>query len=97
MKTKQQLILTEEDKKLLSQPSPENPCDYCLTKRWNCCGCDKQKKYDEMLKPYKDRGLLEYKMIIEEIKKENRKIMWIQGEINSLEAELPKELRCYVK
>lgn len=90
------IVFSEEDKNLLAQPLPENPCNHCLTKRWSCCGCDKQKKYDEKLKPYKDRSLLEYKMIIEEIRKKEREIMWTQGEINSLKAELPKELR-YIK
>ena len=46
-----------------------------------------------MLKPYKDKGLLEYKMTIEKIKENKHRIMWIQGEINSLKAKLPKELR----
>ena len=36
---------------------------------------------------------VEYKMTIEEIRKKEREIMWIQGKINSLKAKLPKELR----
>lgn len=89
-----EIVFSEEDKNLLAQPfTMMNPCNYCRTERWSCCGCDKQKRYDEMLKPYKDKGLLEYKMIIENIREKNREIMWIQGRINSLKAELPKELR----
>lgn len=87
------IVFSEEDKNLLAQPLSENPCNHCLTERWSCCGCDKQKKYDEMLKPYKDKGLLEYKMTIEKIKENKHRIMWIQGEINSLKAKLSKELR----
>lgn len=87
------IVFSEEDKNLLAQPLPENPCNYCLTKRWSCCGCDKQKKYDEMLKPYKDRGLLEYKITIDKIKENKHRIMWMRGEINSLKAKLPEELR----
>lgn len=51
------IVFSEEDKNLLAQPLSENPCNHCLTERWSCCGCDKQKRYDEMLKPYKDKGL----------------------------------------
>lgn len=92
-----EIVFSEEDKKLLSQPLPQNPCDYCLTKRWSCCGCDKQRSYDEKIKPYKDSGIFEYKMIIDEIKEKKLKIMWTQGKINRLKAELPKELRDYVR
>lgn len=89
-----EIVFSEEDKNLLAQPfTMMNPCNYCRTERWSCCGCDKQKRYDEMLKPYKDKGLLEYKMTIEKIKENKHRIMWIQGEINSLKAKLPKELR----
>ena len=88
-----EIVFSVEDKILLAQLFSENPCNHCLTERLSCCGCDKQKKYNEMLKPYKDKGLLEYKMTIEKIKENKHRIMWIQGEINSLKAKLPKELR----
>lgn len=56
---KEQTIYTfsDDDLKLLKQPIPINPCSHCLDSG-SCCGCPEERKYQTIIKPYRDNNLL---------------------------------------
>lgn len=56
IETKQ--IFDENDRKLLAQPLPENPCSTCGAGA-ECCGCPKGNAYEKAIQPYKDANIFE--------------------------------------
>lgn len=92
---KQEIILADEDKYLLSKSLPSNPCyDRCdAIDRRSCCGCHLEKEYIEKVKPYKEAGIYEYAQIIGKIKSAKGKICRLQKDIEQLYSELPFEIK----
>lgn len=90
------IIVTDEDKKLLSQSLPKDPCKGCRGIE-HCCGCPKETEYQSMIKPYKDAGILEYAKIIEDIRRIKREIKMSEISIVKKYEELPVELKTYAK
>lgn len=90
------IIVTDEDKKLLSQSLPKNPCKGCRD-AGSCCGCPKETEYQSMIKPYKDAGILEYAIIIEDIRRMKGEIKILEMSIDKRYEEFPVELKTYAK
>lgn len=95
MIVKQQIILTDEDKYLLSKPFPENPCYVkCnASDRSACCGCPEGSMYEEAIKPYMDAGIFDYAIKIEEIRRLKGEISNKEKMIENKYKELPPEIR----
>lgn len=96
MKFETKLIITDEDKELLSKSLPHDPCKRCQDAGY-CCGCPKESNYQAMIKPYKDAGILEYAEIIEEIRRMTGEIKILETSIDKRYEELPVELKTYAK
>lgn len=98
MYTKEQIILNDFDKYLLSKPFPENPCYVkCnASDRDACCGCSDGSMYEETIKVYKDAGLFEYVIKIDEIRRLKREIANKEKMIADIYKEIPSEIREFV-
>lgn len=90
------IIVTDEDKKLLSRSLPDDPCKGCRD-AGSCCGCPKETNYQAMIKPYKDAGILEYAKIIEDIRRMKGEIKILEMSIDKRYEEFPVELKTYAK
>lgn len=94
MKVVKQIILTDEDIRLLSKPLPLNPCLVrCRGDRSACCGCPEQSKYAKVIKPYEEAGVLEYAVTMEQITALKSIIKQTEKSIDDLYAKLPDEVK----
>ena len=82
---------TDEDFELLSRPIPSDPCKDCRD-RFGCCGCPSGTAYGNIIKPYKDAGILEYANTIRKIRDANELIKKTKREMNALIDTLPDEI-----
>lgn len=98
MYTKEQIILNDFDKYLLSKPLPENPCYVkCnATTRATCGGCSDGSMYAETIKVYKDAGVFEYVIKIDEIRRLKREIADKEKMLADKYTEIPPEIREFV-
>lgn len=86
------LILTDDDKQLLSQPFPISPCSQCSNVT-TCCGCKATMEYDAKIKQYKTNGIYEYAKCIDNIRHINQEIENLSKYKEDIIAEqLPSEL-----
>lgn len=84
-----QYIFDDEDRRLLSIELPDNPCDNChLVKIGGCCGCPDNTKYCEIIKPYKERNILDLALKIKRMCDLQRKVTDIKTEICKIEKEI---------
>lgn len=90
------IIVTVDDKYLLSRSLPDDPCKGCRYAGY-CCGCPRETNYQAMIKPYKDAGILEYAKIIEDIRRMKGEIKILEMSIDKRYEELPLELKTYAK
>lgn len=92
--SKDEIILTDEDKRLLSQALPVNPCESCsINTRIACCGCPEETKYTEAIKKYKNAGILEYAKISQSIQTIDHQIKKLNYNKEQLYALLPNEIK----
>lgn len=87
MKVTQVYEFSDADLKLLQETLPDNPCDDCPDRHY-CCGCPKQSKYVEQIKPYKYAGVYDIACSIKEYRKINSRIKHYQREIINLKSKL---------
>ena len=95
MKVRQEILLTDADKYLLSKPLPPNPCDYKCSPRekFGCCGCPEQREYAKAVKPYDEAGIYEYAEKIRSIGGIEGKIAKKEKKKDKLYNSLPVEIR----
>lgn len=98
---KEQTIYTfsDDDLKLLKQTIPVYPCSHCLDSG-SCCGCPEERKYQTIIKPYRDNGLLIFADTIRNIRKkrsESDRLLKCSKELNKEANDallsLPEQLR----
>ena len=94
MIVKKTILLTDEDKYLLSKPLPTNPCEIkCKpVERQRCCGCSEQREYRKAIKSYEDAGILEIAKTINEIRRVKNKIESLKKEEIELYEKIPIEV-----
>lgn len=90
------IILTDEDKELLSKSLPVDPCKGCRGVD-DCYGCPKETEYQAMIKPYKDAGILEYAKIIDDIRRIKGEIKMLETSIDKRYEKFPVELKTYAE
>lgn len=61
MEKKTITTFTEEDKRLLATPLPDDPCETRCSEseRRACCGCPDGHAYAKAVEPYKENGIYE--------------------------------------
>lgn len=98
---KEQTIYTfsNDDLKLLIQPIPINPCSHCLDSG-SCCGCPEERKYQTIIKPYRDNNLLVFADTIRNIRNKRyeadrllKHSKELNKEANDSLLSLPEQLR----
>lgn len=97
MVVKTTIEYTEEDKKLLATPLPNNPCDFCGLCSNGCCGCNKRTEYAKAVKPYKDAGVYAIARDIERLKRIEETISGFVSRYNKLNEKLPDFARRTLK
>lgn len=84
-----QYIFDNEDRRLLSIEIPDNPCDKCyLNTHGGCCGCSDNTKYCEIIKPYKDRNILDIALKFKRMHKLQKEVSDMQKEIDCIAKEI---------
>lgn len=89
MKTTILYEFTDEDKKLLKIPLPDNPCTNCGAGA-ACCGCPKGDDYNKKVKPYKDANIYDIAVSLQRITILNNKIKQCLDEITTINTNLPE-------
>lgn len=79
---------TDEDKKLLNAPLPENPCLKCGI-GIACCGCPAGREYDAAVAPYKDHSIWDIALQVEEARRLKNEIEKMETELCEIKAVLP--------
>ena len=82
---------TVEDRKLLKQLLPKNPCDGCGV-GVGCCGCQDSRDYEEKVRPYKDANIYDIALTIRKIHDIRQNIKLEENEIEHLKNSIPKVL-----
>ncbi len=92
-------IFTDEDKEMLKQPLPDNPCNHplCDGHAAECFGCEEYHKYKEIVKLYEERGLLQITSYYKRINNILKEIKRYEKEVRSLAKELPDFLQEKIK
>lgn len=96
MKIIQTVEYTTEDRKLLKQLLPKNPCDSCGA-GVGCCGCPNGRDYEEKVRPYKDANIYDIALTIRKIHDIKQNIRLEEAEIEHLKNSIPKEMFCEVE
>jgi len=60
--------IEDSDYELVNRAVPENPCNKC-NNRYGCCGCEKVREREEIIKPLKEAGVFEVQQKAQEVKK----------------------------
>lgn len=100
MLTKTTIILTDEDKYILTNKElPYSPCASrpCGFNSDSCCGCENYTNFKESIKAYKESGLFEYMKKIRTIKEINKKLQTLLSQRAEVFESLPIEVREVVK
>ena len=91
MRIIQNVEFTDEDRKLLKQLLPKNPCNDC-SDVVGCCGCSDGRDYAEKVRPYKDANIYDIALGIRKIHDIKQNIKREENEIEHLMDSIPKEL-----
>lgn len=92
MKTVIRYIISEEDKKLLNTPFPDNPCHSC-NERCNCTNsCDKSIKFNETVAKYKSSGVYQYALMIRDIRNTNSEINELMERVREIIRDIPTDI-----
>lgn len=92
------IIFSETDLNLLSQEVNLSPCaTKCAylssMEKAVCCGCPERRKWEEKVKPYKDRGILDYALQLTNIRLIRQKYGPESYPYKDAVVELPNKLR----
>ena len=88
MKIVTQYEFDDEDRRLLSIKLPDNPCVKCSLNGNGCCGCSDGVKYEETVKPYKERNIYDLALKFKKMEELQNKIKAINKEINNIKKEI---------
>ena len=88
MKTEIKHIFDDEDRRLLSIRLHDNPCVKCYLNSNGCCGCSDGVKYEETVKPYKERNIYDLALKFKNMEELQNKIKAINKEINDIKKEI---------
>ena len=91
MRIIQTVEYTIEDRKLLKQLLPQNPCNGCCNVTI-CCGCPEGRNYADKIRPYKDANIYDIALTIRKIHDIKQNIKLEEEEIKHLKSSIPKEL-----
>lgn len=91
MRIIQTVEFTTEDRELLKQLLPKNPCDGCGDVI-GCCGCPDGRDYAEKVRPYKDANIYDIALTIRRIYDIKHNIRLEEEESEHLKNSIPKEL-----
>lgn len=91
MKITQTVEFTIEDKKLLKQLLPKDPCNGC-SNILGCCGCPEGYDYAEKVRPYKDANIYDIALAIRRIHDIKQNMKLEEDEIKHLMDSIPEEL-----
>lgn len=87
MKINQTYQFSDEEIKMLNNPLPYNPCEYCGGKEY-CCGCQKEREYFHKITKYKELGIYDIACNIQEARHIQASIRDFKNKISSLQTEL---------
>lgn len=87
MQVKCEMVITDEDYKLLKGYIPDDPCKKCYNSSV-CCGCPRGEKYKEDTQPLKDNGLLEAAKKVKFIRDTELEIKNLEIQIRNTKNEL---------
>lgn len=92
------IMLSDEDKCLLSKPLPERPCSVkCkLSDMANCTGCREYNEYRNTIKPYEENEILDFANQISNIRQKRIEIENLKKQEEKMILELPVELREFI-
>ena len=88
MKVVTQYEFDDEDRRLLSIKLPDNPCDKCYLNGGGCCGCSDGVKYEEAVKPYKDRNIYGLALKFKRMHNLQKEIKAMNEEIGKIAKEI---------
>ena len=88
MKIVTQYEFDDEDRRLLSIKLPDNPCDKCSLNSGGWCGCSDGVKYEETVKPYKERNIYDLALKFKRMDNLKKEIVNMQEKINKLAKEI---------
>ncbi len=81
---------TEEDRELLKNIIPANPCTKCPDNiSIGCCGCYKSQDYNKTIQPYKKAGIYTTALLLRERFELNKKIDEMAARVQQINEELP--------
>ena len=89
-------LFTEEDKELLKMPIPHSPCINC-SMGFSCYGCQQQHEYNHTVEKYKESGIFQYALNIQQILDKKEKISDLELEIKNTINDFPEEIRYIAK
>ena len=93
MKINQTYQFSDEEIKMLKNPLPYNPCEYCGGKEY-CCGCQKEREYVHKITKYKEFGIYDIARNIQEVRHIQVSIRDLENKIRSLQTELEVVKSC---
>lgn len=91
MKIIQTVEFTDEDRELLKQLLPKDPCNGCIL-GVGCCGCPEGYDYAEKVRPYKDANIYDIALGIRKIHDIKQNMKLEEDEIKNLMESIPEEL-----
>lgn len=91
MKIIQTVEFTDEDRQLLKQLLPKDPCNGCNL-GVGCCGCPEGYDYAEKVRPYKDANIYDIALDIRKIHDIKQNMKLEEDEIKNLMESIPEEL-----
>lgn len=91
MKIIQTVEFTDEDRELLKQLLPKDPCNGCNLVV-GCCGCPEGYDYAEKVRPYKDANIYDIALGIRKIHDIKQNMKLEEDEIKNLMESIPEEL-----
>ena len=84
---------SDEEIKMLKNPLPYNPCEYCGGKE-DCCGCQKEREDGHKINKYKELGIYDIACNIQEVYHIQASIRDFENKIRSLQTELKAVKSC---
>ena len=83
-----QYIFDNEDRRLLSIEITDNPCNNCWLKDKKGSCCTAGRKYNEIIKPYKERNIYDLALKFKLIHELQRHMINIKTEIEKINKEI---------
>ena len=93
MKINQTYQFSDEEIKMLKNPLPYNPCEYCSGKEY-CCGCQKEREYVHKITKYKELGIYDIARNSQEAHNIQARIRDFKNKISRLQTELEVVKSC---